>query len=253
MVPLRSASALEEREPVLADLELVPVAELRGLDSFAVDERPIQAALILELPVVSVLREHGVLARHRDVVEEDRAFGRAADRRRTRFERERLPRSSATRADDQRCAVDADFLERVEVVGWLRRRERLGRLALLVDDERGAALRAEVRGFRVVVPALRAVDVRHQAGGVALPARTAVSDSTSTDSRTLFPSVAFRRATSSDRRMSIFPCRSRRRYETSCSSWVSSSMNFFRSSSDSVARSGSGSIVPFLRVVGALT
>src|SRR5207248_8278062 len=172
---------------------------------------------------------------------------RAADRRRACLERERLAGPSPARADDERGAVDAEVVEWIEVLGQFGSRERLGRLALLGADEGSTAPRAEARGFRVVVPALRTVDVRHQAGGAALPVRIAVSESTSTVSRTLLPSVSCRRATSSARRMSILPCRSRRRYETSCSSWVSSSISFLRSSSDSVARSGSGSIEPFLR------
>src|SRR5215468_4409562 len=245
-------SALQEGEPVLADLELVAVPEIRGLDALAVDERPVQAALVLQMPAVALLREDGVLAGHRDVVQEDRALGRAPDRRGSDFQDERLPRASAARPDDERRAVDPEILERIEAVGHLGSVERLGRLPFLGDDEGGAALRAEVRSFRVVVPALRTVDVRHQAGGAALPVRMSVSDSTSTASRTLLPCVSWSRATSSARRMSIFPCSSRRRYDTSCSSRVRSSMSFFRFSSDSVARSGSGSIVPFLRVRGTL-
>src|SRR5262245_39828347 len=194
------------------------------------------------MPAIAVLREDGVLAGNRDVVEEDRALGRASDRRRSVLEGERLACAPAARADDEARTVDAEVLDRVEGLGHLRRGERLGRPAFLGEDERGAALRAEVRGLRVVVPALRAVDVRHQAGGAALPVRMSVSESTSTESRTLLPCVSWSRATSSARRMSILPCNSRRRYDTSCSSRVRSSMSFFRFSSVSVARSGSGSI-----------
>ena len=46
--------------------------------------------------------------------------------------------------------------------------------------------------------------------GAAFPVRISVSRSTSTSSRTLRPPDFCRRATSSARRMSIFPCRSRR-------------------------------------------
>src|SRR5213076_1475098 len=129
--------------------------------------------------------------------------------------------------DDERGAVDAEILDRIEALGHLGSGERLGRLPLLGHDERSAALRAEMRGLRVVVPALRAVDVRHQAGGAALPVRMSVSESTSTASSTLLPCVSWSLATSSARRMSIFPCRSRRRYETSCSSRVNSSISCF--------------------------
>src|SRR5262249_35161375 len=155
---------------------------------------------------------------------------------RRRLERKRLAGQSAARTDDESRAVDAEVLEGIEALCQIRRGERLRRLPFLGDDERRAALRAEVRRFRVVVPALGAVDVRHQAGGAALPARISVSESTSTESSTLRPCVACSRATSSARRMSIFPCRSRLRYETSCSSRVRSSMSFLRSSSFSVAR-----------------
>src|SRR6266576_2569252 len=241
-----SPSVLQEGQSVFADLELVAVPEIGPLDPLAVDERPVQAALVLEPPAVAVLREDGVLAGHGDVVEEDPALGRAPDRRRAVLETERLPRPPAARADDERRTVDAEILDRIEALRHLGSSERLGRLPLLGHDERSAALRAEVRGLRVVVPALRAVDVRHQAGGAALPVRMSVSESTLTESRTLLPCVSWSRATSSARRMSIFPCRSRRRYETSCSSRVRSSMSFLRSSSFSVARSGSGSIGPFL-------
>src|SRR5438876_5915127 len=245
-----SPSVLQEGQSVFADLELVAVPEIGPLDPLAVDERPVQAALVLELPAVAVLREDGVFAGHGDIVEEDPALGRPPDRRRAVLEPERLPRPPAARADDERRAVDAEILDRIKALRHLGSGERLGRLPLFGHDERSAALRAEVRGLRVVVPALGAVDVRHQAGGAALPVRMSVSESPLTESRTLLPCVSWSRATSSARRMSIFPCRSRRRYETSCSSWVSSSMSFLRSWSDSVARSGSGSIVPFLRGVG---
>src|SRR5262249_52277619 len=161
-------------------LELVAVTQIRRFHPFAVDEGAVQAALVLEPPAFAVLREDGVLARDGDVVEEDRALGRTPDRRRSVLERERFPGAPAARADDEGRAVeDAEILERVEALGDLGSVERLGRLPLFWDDERGAALRAEVRGLRVVVPALRAVDVRRQAGGAALPVRISVSESTS--------------------------------------------------------------------------
>src|SRR5262249_33280181 len=92
--------------------------------------------------------------------------------------------------------------------------------------------------------ALGAVLVTH-AGGAALPVRMSVSASTSTCSRTLLPPEACRRTTSSARRMSIFPWRRRLRYETSCSSRVSSSISCFSSVSERLARSGSGSTASF--------
>src|SRR5215471_9640960 len=100
-------SVLQEGEPVFPDLDLVAVAQIGGLDALAVDERPVQAALVLQMPAVAILREDGVLAGHRDVVEEDRALGRASDRRRTVLEGERLPRPPAARADNEGSAEDA--------------------------------------------------------------------------------------------------------------------------------------------------
>src|SRR5205085_8899159 len=117
------------------------------------------------------------------------------------------------------------------------------RPTLVLGEER-TALGAVVRGLRVLEAALRAVDVAHSPstfGGAAFPARIDESDSTSTWSRTLRPSDFCRRATSSALRMSILPCRSRRRYETSCSSALSSSIRRLSSSSASEARSGKGS------------
>src|SRR5947209_6313344 len=101
---LRSCSSLQEGEAVLADLELVAVAQLGGLHPLAVEERPVEAALVFEAPALAVLREDRVLARDRDVVEEDAALGRAADRRRALLERERLPRAAAAGANDERGA-----------------------------------------------------------------------------------------------------------------------------------------------------
>src|SRR6184192_1279307 len=154
-------SAVEEREPVLPDLELVPVLELGALDALAVDERAVEAALVLDRERSVLVRQHGVLARDGDIVEEDPAVRRAADRRLVRLGAERLPRPPAARANDERRPLDARVLERrlgrsVAVLG----RERLGRLGsrLVLDEERTAA-GAVVRGFRILEAALLAVDV----------------------------------------------------------------------------------------------
>src|SRR5207302_1889564 len=86
---------------------------------------------------------------------------------------------------------------------------------------------------------------RHFAGGLALPARISVRDSTSTWLRIVSGPAAFSRAWYSARRMSILPCRSRRSYEISRSSSCNCWMSFLRSASDSEARSGSSSTWAF--------
>src|SRR5262249_29283594 len=180
------------------------------------------APLVLDEPAAVPLLEHGVLARDGDVVEEDAAVGRAADRRLVSLRREGLAGAAAAGADDERRPGDAEVAEALEQLVVLLGGEGLrllDALGLALVQER-AALRAVVRGLRVLEAALRAVDVAHSAGGAAFPARISVNDSTSTWSRTLRPSVFWSRATSSARRMSIFPCRIRRRNETSCSSFV---------------------------------
>src|SRR5947208_1172337 len=125
-----------------------------------------------------------------------------------------LAGSPAARANDERRALGRDLVERAVLVGDLLRGVGLRRLgAAVVLDEQGSALGAVVRGLRVLEAALRAVDEAQESpwsGGVAFPARIAVSDSTSTLSRTLWPPVFCSRATSSARRMSILPCRIRR-------------------------------------------
>src|SRR5581483_1067775 len=203
-------SAREERQPVLADLELVPVGELGRLDPAAVDEGAVEAAEILDEPAAVALDEDGVPARHRDVVEEDRAVRRAADRRALALRSERLPRAAAARTDDERGAFEAQLLELGELVALVGA-EALRLLRGLGSVQEGTALRAVVGGLRILEAALGTVDVCHYSeGGAALPARMAVSDSTSTWLRIVSGPAAFSRAWYSARRMSIFPCRSRR-------------------------------------------
>src|SRR5262249_7237441 len=150
-----------------------------------------------------------VLSRHRHVVEEDAAVGRASDGR-LALEREHLPCAAAARPDDQRRAFDAEVLERLGWLVALLRGEGLGRLRpALVPDEQGAAARAVIGGFRILEAALLAVDVA-QAGGAALEARISVRASTSTLSSTLWPPVFWSRATSSVRSRSIRACSRRR-------------------------------------------
>src|SRR5262249_53620503 len=202
-------SAGEVGQAVFADLQLVAVRKLRRLHPLAVDEAAVEAALVLDEVVPVALAQDRVLPRHRHVVEEDAAVGRAPDGR-LALESEHLSRAAAARPDDERGALDAEVLERLGRLLALLRRERLRRLGpALLPDEQGAAARAVVRGFRILEPALLAVDVT-QAGGAAFEVRISVRCSTSTWSRTLWPPVFWRRGTSSARRMSIFPCSSRR-------------------------------------------
>ena len=106
-----SPSAVQERESVLADLQLVAVFELSGLDTLAVHEGAVEAAQVLDEERAVPLGDDGVLARDGDVVEEDPAVGRAADRR-LAFGDEGLPRPAAAGADDERRPPDAEILER---------------------------------------------------------------------------------------------------------------------------------------------
>src|SRR6185437_14824919 len=160
------------------DLQLVAFVELRGLDALAVDEGAVEAPLVLDVPAAALLDEHGVLAGDRDVVEEDPAVGRTADRRALALRRERLAGPSAPRANDERRPVDTDVPERLEQLVAILGRERLRlldalRLALVQEC---AALGAVVRGLRVLEAAFGAVDVAHSLGGAAFPARISVSE-----------------------------------------------------------------------------
>src|SRR5512142_1373167 len=156
-------SVLEEGQPVLADLDLVAVLELGGLDALAVDEGAVQAAAVLDQPAAVTLPQLRVLPRDGDVVEEDPAVRRATDRRAVSLGLEGLPRPAAARADDERRPLHADVAERLEELVALLGAEGLRRLAALRPREERAALRAIVGGLRVLEAALRAVDVAHQA------------------------------------------------------------------------------------------
>src|SRR5919202_1252222 len=126
------------------------------------------------------------------------------------------PAARSFRDEAQLVFADLHLDAGRRVVGEVLRREGLGRLrAALVLDEQRAALRAVVRGLRVLEAALRAVNEAQavSSSGAVFPARIAVSESTSTLSRTPLPPVFCSLATSSARRMSIFPCRMRRWYE----------------------------------------
>src|SRR5689334_23848455 len=65
-------------ELVLADLQLVAVLEPVRLDPPPVHVRPVQRARVVQEPGAGAAHQHGVVARHGDVVEEHIRVGRAA-------------------------------------------------------------------------------------------------------------------------------------------------------------------------------
>src|SRR5439155_18853296 len=87
-VPL--PSAVQEGQPVFADLQLVSVLELARLDALAVHERAVETPLIIDEEAAVAFDEDRVLAGDRDVVEADAAVRSPSDRRFT-FGMEGLP------------------------------------------------------------------------------------------------------------------------------------------------------------------
>src|SRR3954451_1075176 len=65
-------SALQVAELVLADLDLVAIVELVGLDSPPVDVGAVQRAQVVDVEAVATADEERVVSRDRDVVEEHR-------------------------------------------------------------------------------------------------------------------------------------------------------------------------------------
>src|SRR5262249_50692098 len=119
--------------------------------------------------VVAFADEHGMLARDGDVVEEDVAVRRAADRGPVAARDEVLPRAPAARADDERRSLGLEVVQRDRrLVAVVLRREAHRRLAAgLALDEQGAALGAVIGGFRVLEATFRAVDVAHSLASIA--------------------------------------------------------------------------------------
>src|SRR5690349_21408445 len=64
-----ATSAGEVGQFVLADLQLVAVFQLVRVDPAPVDIGPVQRAAVVEVPGARAAHQHGVVARHRDVVE----------------------------------------------------------------------------------------------------------------------------------------------------------------------------------------
>src|SRR4030095_15159116 len=99
-----SRSLLQEGQPVLADLQLVAVRELGALDAPPVHERPVETALVLDHEALATGDEDRWVPRDGDVVEEDVAVGRAADRSALVARNEVLTRPASARAHDERRA-----------------------------------------------------------------------------------------------------------------------------------------------------
>src|SRR3954453_12274906 len=104
VVPL----AGEVGELVLADLQLVAVLEAVRVDAVPVDVGAVEGPEVVEVVVLPATHEQGVVARHRDVVEEHVGVGPAPDRHPVAAERERLADPSTAGADDERGAVVLD-------------------------------------------------------------------------------------------------------------------------------------------------
>src|SRR6266545_4519562 len=159
---VRASRSSEERQPVLADLQLVAVGERAGVDAAAVEKRAVEAAEVFDQQVAVLALDHRVPARDGHVVEEDVAVRRAADRRPVARERERLPRAAAAAPHDERRPLDADLLERgLPFLERLVGDEAHRRLTALLFREQRAALGAIVRRFRVLEAAFGTVDVAH--------------------------------------------------------------------------------------------
>ena len=104
-----AGGGLEEDEPVLADLDLVATDEHLPVDTATVDVAAVEAARVDELPAAVGHVQLGVPTRHRDVVEEQLALGRASDddrgRRGVEVEARALLRSAQ---DDEHRLTDAE-------------------------------------------------------------------------------------------------------------------------------------------------
>src|SRR5215207_8425353 len=105
------ALAREVGQLVLADLQLVAVLEAVRVDAAAVDVGPVERAGVVEVPLARAAHELRVVARDRDVVEEDLGVRRAADHHALAAQREGLADAAAARADDERAALGRDVAD----------------------------------------------------------------------------------------------------------------------------------------------
>src|SRR3954453_2130473 len=163
---------LEERELVLADLQLVAVLEAVRLDAAAIDVGAVERPEVVEVEVAAAPHEQRVVARDRHVVEEDVGVRPAADRQPVAVEREALADAPAARADDEygavlRGVVEVDRYQLAGLADAVRRGRRVA--AGLVLLRRGASKEvaaplAVVRAVGVDEAAVGAVQ-RHGAAG----------------------------------------------------------------------------------------
>src|SRR3954462_6271907 len=143
-------SPLEERELVLADLQLVAVLEAVRLDAPAVDVGAVERAEVVEVEVPTAADEQRMAARDGDVVEEDVGVRAPADRHAVAVEREALPDAAAAGADDEHRPMRGGVVEvdRDELAGLAdavgRRRRLRGLLAGRVRAEEVPAALAVV-------------------------------------------------------------------------------------------------------------
>ncbi len=158
-------SLLQVAQLVLADLDLVAVLQLVGLDPAAVDIRAVQRSEVVDVEAVLAADKQRVVARDRDVVEENARVGSSADRNPLVIEGEALPCAAAARANHQRRAVALHHLVDVDLVHLARLVDRVGHRRRLVlslgTGEIGAALLAVVGPLGVDEAALGAMD-RHR-------------------------------------------------------------------------------------------
>src|SRR3990172_1383719 len=124
----------EEGEFELADLDLVASGQLGLVDLLAVDVGAVEAARVLDEPFGPPPLERCVLARHRDVVEEDHARRVSTDRRAFLFHEEGGPGVRTTFDEHQRL-TGGELIVRerellVRLVVGLDRRKRQGHVLL---------------------------------------------------------------------------------------------------------------------------
>src|SRR2546421_3160303 len=89
------ASLVEVGELVLADLDLVAVLEAARVHALAVDVGAVERAEVVEVVVGAAAHDHGVIAGHGHVVEEDVGLPAPADGEALALEREGLAGATA--------------------------------------------------------------------------------------------------------------------------------------------------------------
>ena len=208
-----------------------PSSSFARLDPAAVHVGAVQAALVLDRVAVVTAREDRVRARDGHVVEKDGASGERPISISSPSSGNVSPALPPPERTTSAVPSIADRRAGSVLVRDLLRREGHRRVPAGSSlDEQRAALRAVVGALGVLEAALRAVDVRH--GRLLAPVRRCgprredLGELVDVDlvERALLPppTCCWSRACSSAFRMSILPCRIRRRYDTSFSSSTSS-------------------------------